>query len=149
MMKKKWMAAALSMMVAGGVVAGVTNHPAFAAAPQTAKTSIKQHVDKADQDGQDNDKEVADSVEQAQLAKKATITQQQSIDIATKQVAGSVLKSELEDENGAVVYSVTIKDNQGQEKEIHVDAKTGSIVKVENENQQNGHDTETNNDANG
>ena len=63
------MAAALSMMVAGGVVAGVTNHPAFAAAPQAAKTLIKQHVDKADQDEQDNDKEVADHVEQAQLAK--------------------------------------------------------------------------------
>lgn len=149
MMKKKWMAAALSMMVAGGVVAGVTSHPAFAAAPQAAKTLIKQHVDKADQDEQDNDEEVADNVEQAQLAKKATISQQQSIDIATKQVAGSVLKSELEDEDGLVVYSVTIKDNQGQEKEIHVDAKTGSIVKVENENQQNDHDTETNDDDNG
>ena len=78
-MKKKWMAAALSMMVAGGVVAGVANHPAFAAAPQAAKTLVKRHIDKADQEEQDNDKEVADSMEQAQLAKKATITQQQSI----------------------------------------------------------------------
>ena len=44
MMKKRWMAAALSMMIVGGAVAGVANHPVFAAAPQAAKTLIKQHI---------------------------------------------------------------------------------------------------------
>jgi uncharacterized membrane protein YkoI len=143
-MNKKWMAGVLSMMILGGAVAGAANHPAFAAAPKTAKKVIAQNVDKADQEQADNDREVADGVEKANLAKEAKITQQQSMDIATKEVAGTAVKAELEDEDGVVVYNVTIKDSKSQVNEVKVDAKTGSIIKVEHDN-----DTETNDDANG
>lgn len=146
-MNKKWMAGVLSAMILGSAIAGAVNHPAFAAAPEKAKKVIAQHINK-DQEQEDNDREVADSVKQANLAKMAKITQQQSIDIATKKVVGTIVKSELEDEDGVVVYNVKIKDNNGQENEVKVDAKTGSIVKVENDDQ-NDNDTETNDDANG
>ena len=85
---------------------------------------------------------MADSVEQANFAKVAKITSQQGIGIAMKEVAGTLVKSELEDEDGVVVYNVVIKDNKGKTSEVKVDAKTGSIVKVELDN-----DTETNDDA--
>lgn len=137
-MKKKWMAGVLSMMILGGVMAGLVNHPAFAA----EKTVIAQHIDKKDHEQKDNDGEVADSVEQANFAKVAKITSQQGIGIAMKEVAGTLVKSELEDEDGVVVYNVVIKDNKGKTSEVKVDAKTGSIVKVELDD-----DTETNDDA--
>lgn len=146
-MNKKWMAGALSMMILGGAMAGAVNHPAVAAVPETAKKVISQQAGKEDPE-RDNDREVADSVEQANLAKEAKITQQQSIDIATKEVAGTVVKSELEDEDGVVVYNVTIKDSKGQNNEVNVDAKTGAVVKTEQDNGQNDNDTETNDDAN-
>ena len=96
-MNKKWLAGALSMMILGGAVAGAVNHPAFAAAPNVAKKVIDQPVDNKDQEQKGNDSEVADSVEQANLAKEAKITQQQSIDIAVKKVAGTLVKSELDE----------------------------------------------------
>ncbi|XEQ93592.1 putative protein YkoJ [Sporomusa carbonis] len=148
-MNKKWMAGVLSAMILGGAVAGGVNHPAFAAAPEAAKKVIAQQIDKEDQEQKDNDREVADSVEQANLAKEAKLTQQQSVDIAMKRVNGTVVKTELEDEDGVVVYDVTIKDSKGQVSEVKVDAKTGSIVKVEHDDDQNDNDTETNDDANG
>lgn len=146
-MNKKWMAGVLSAMILGGAMAGAVNHPAFAAAPEAAKKVIAQHIDKDDQEQEDNDREVADSVEQANLAKKAKITQQQSIDIAMKQVTGTVAKTELEDEDGVVVYNVAIKDGNGQVNEVKVDAKTGSIVKVEHDDDQSDNDTETTDDV--
>lgn len=147
-MNKKWMAGILSAMILGGGVTGAVNHPAFAAAPKAAKKIISQHIDKKDQEQEDNDREVADNIEQANLAKVATITQKQSVEIATKQVNGNVVKTELEDEDGVVVYNVVIKDGNGQVSEVKVDAKSGSIVKVEHDDQ-NDNDTETNDDTNG
>jgi uncharacterized membrane protein YkoI len=143
-MNKKWMAGVLSMMILGGATVGAANHPAFAAAPEAVKKVISQHIDKEDQEQEDNDREVSDGAEQANLAKEAKITEQQGKDIATKKVAGTVVKSELEDEDGVVVYNVTIKDSKNQDNEVKVDAKTGSIIKVEHDD-----DTETNDDANG
>ncbi len=148
-MNKKWMAGVLSMMILGGAVAGAVNHPAFAAAPEAVKKVIAQHADKKDQEQDDNDREVKDSVEQAHLAKEAKITEQQSIDIATKEVAGTVVKSELEEEDGVVVYHVKIKDGKDQVNEVKVDAQTGSIIKVEHDDEHSNNDTETNDDVNG
>ena len=105
-MNQKLMAGVLSMMILVGAVTGAVNHPAFAAAPEAVKKVIAQHTDKQDQEQKDNDREVADDVEQANLVKEAKITPQQSIDIATKKVAGTVVKSELEDEDGVVAYNV-------------------------------------------
>ncbi|MBS4177841.1 PepSY domain-containing protein [Lederbergia citrea] len=92
-----------------------------------------------DQEG-DNDAEVSDEVEQAQLQKEAKITKEESISIAQGKIKGKATDVELEDENGVVVYGIEITDQQGQRHDVKIDAKTGKVLKVENG------DDETNDD---
>lgn len=80
---------------------------------------------------EDDDGEVSDKKEQQQLEKQATVTKEESIAIATKEVKGKVTGTELEDENGTVVYSVEITDDQGKKQEVNIDAKTGKVLKAE------------------
>jgi len=142
-MKKKFMPCVLSMIILTGTTVGLANHLVFAAVPETNYDKvIIQHLDKHTKEQKENDREVADIIEQANLANDAKITQQQSIYIATKEVAGTVLKSALEDEDGVVAYNVVIKDSNGQDNEVKVDAKTGSIIKIERDN-----NTQTNYDV--
>jgi len=69
--------------------------------------------------------------EQAELQKQARITKAQSIEIAQKQVNGTVQDVELGTEDGTVVYNVLIEDAKEQFMEVKVDAVTGSIIEVE------------------
>ena len=67
---------------------------------------------------------------QAQLRKEAKVTTAQARATALKEVPnGRVSKSELERENGKVVYSFDIKvpGKSGWE-EVNVDAETGTVV---------------------
>lgn len=54
--------------------------------------------------------------------------------IAAKQAAGKIESSELEKEDGKMIYSFDIRNRQGTITEVNVDAYTGAIVKVEEEN---------------
>ena len=54
--------------------------------------------------------------------------------IAAKKAAGKIESSELEKESGKWIYSFDIRNNKGTITEVHVDAYTGAIVKVEEEN---------------
>ncbi|WP_379148750.1 PepSY domain-containing protein [Paenibacillus sp. sgz500992] len=102
-----------------------------------------------DQEQSDGDGEVADAKEEADLLKQAKISKQQSITLAQGQVKGTVKQVELEDEDGAVVYSVEIISDSKLETEVKVDAITGKIIKVEKadasytDNNQQEQDTET------
>lgn len=138
MKNRKWLASALSIIILGGGAAGIAGNVVHAAVPGPVKQVVAKYTEPAEQD---KDQEVADDVEQAQLAQQATITKEQSIDIAMKQVAGSVIKAELEDEDAVVVYNAEIKDNQGIVNEVKVDAKNGKVLKVENDNNEK-HDQE-------
>lgn len=73
--------------------------------------------------------------EQAELQKQAKITKAQSIEIAQKQVNGTVQDVELGTEDGTVVYNVLIEDAKEQFMEVKVDAVTGSIIEVEESNE--------------
>lgn len=114
-MKKKFLVPALAAVVIGGGLAGSVLHtPAFAAnSDRTSKV------------------EVSDKQEQQQLEKEATITKEEAISAALKEVAGKAAKTELEDEDGVVVYGVEVTDNQGKKQDVKVDAKTGKVLKVE------------------
>src|SRR5690242_1919057 len=69
---------------------------------------------------------------QKQLRKEARITMQQARATALKEVPGKIKESELERENGQLVYSFDIRTKAGI-KEVQVDAITGKVVSVETE----------------
>ncbi|OAH57761.1 MULTISPECIES: PepSY domain-containing protein [Bacillaceae] len=111
-MKKKLLVPALAVTVLGSGIAGsVIDFSAFAS--DSTQT------------------EVSEKVEQKQLEKKTKLTKQESIDIALKEVQGSASDVELEDEDGVIIYSVEVTDDQGQKHEVAVDANTGKILKIE------------------
>jgi uncharacterized membrane protein YkoI len=95
-----------------------------------------------DQEQSDGDGEVADAKEAADLLKQAKISKEQSITLALTQVKGTVNQTELEVEDGTVVFSVEITNDKKEVTEVKVDAVTGKIVKVE---KADASDTEINN----
>ncbi|WP_066073778.1 PepSY domain-containing protein [Neobacillus soli] len=114
-MKKKFLVPALAVAVIGGGLAGsVLNTSVFAASSDSTSKV-----------------EVSDKQEQQKLEKEATITKEEAISAALKEVAGKATKTELEDEDGAVVYGIEVTDNQGKKQDVKVDAKTGKVLKVE------------------
>lgn len=69
------------------------------------------------------------------LAKQAKITMAQAREIARNKVpSGKIEDAELEKEHGKLVYSFDIRNEKGTITEVQIDAKTGSIVSVEEEN---------------
>jgi len=50
---------------------------------------------------------------------------------ALAKVPGTVLKTSLDNENGYLVYSVTIKDAAGKMSDVKIDAGTGLVLTVE------------------
>lgn len=61
------------------------------------------------------------------------ISVQQAIQIALGRVAGQVVHVDLDMENGILVYEVYIMTPQNRIYEIEINARTGRIVKVEEE----------------
>jgi uncharacterized membrane protein YkoI len=80
--------------------------------------------------------ETESSAAQARLAKKAKITMEQAREIALKRAPGTIESGELEREHGKLVYSFDIRNDKGTITEVQVNAKSGSIVSVEEENAQ-------------
>lgn len=75
---------------------------------------------------QDQGKEAA---ENAALAAKATVTEQEAIQIAQNANPGyTFVVDELGDENGVIVYELKGKDASGKVLEVHVDAGSGALI---------------------
>ncbi len=70
----------------------------------------------------------------AKLAKQAKITMEAAKATAMEKVPGTVEDGELEKEHGKLVYSFDIRNEKGTISEVWVDAKTGKVIKVEEEN---------------
>ena len=73
--------------------------------------------------------------EKQALAKAVKVNMADALAIATKQVSGTVLNAEVEDENGKVIYSFEILPTLDSKiiKEVNIDAATGAIVATEDE----------------
>lgn len=82
-------------------------------------------------DGEENDDNIAD------LQAKAKLTSDEAQAIALNEVPGTVNKSELEDEDGVVVYGFEIQTTNGVQ-DVKIDAATGKVVKVEADNEAEG-----------
>ena len=115
-----------------------------------AQTNPSDNKPKATDRQKDNDREDDDSPEmQAKLAKKAKISPEQARKIATDKVPGTIVEEELERENGKLVYSIEIRDANQKVFDVEVDARTGAIVNVEEEfeDEEDEDDTEESKDA--
>ena len=76
----------------------------------------------------------SDTDEDADLARLATISTDEAQAAAQSVVPGTVDKVELDNENGAVVYSVEISDGNGAHTDVKVDAGNGNVVHQDTDN---------------
>ncbi len=53
--------------------------------------------------------------------------------IASKEVPGDVIEVELEDERDALVYEIKILTSTGRVREVEIDARTGAVLKIEDD----------------
>ncbi|MFF2450834.1 PepSY domain-containing protein [Neobacillus sp. NPDC058068] len=119
-MNKKFLIPALAVSIIGGGIAGsLLNHTTFAASNTNAPVEKSQ------------EKEVSDASEQATLKKQAKITEADAIKIALAKVPGTNNGTELENEDGKVVYGVEVKDSKNNLSDVKVDAVTGTIIKID------------------
>ncbi len=89
----------------------------------------------------DDSQELPDSQESAQLNSLAKITKEQANQIALNNVQGTIKDSELENEDGSVVYNVdVVKDNV--ETEVKIDAGNGNVLSITKEDKDDGNDGE-------
>jgi uncharacterized membrane protein YkoI len=66
---------------------------------------------------------------------QATLSPDSAIAVALRQIPGATItKAELEEENGALIFSFDLQTaGKSGIDELHVDAKTGAILKTEHE----------------
>jgi len=79
--------------------------------------------------------------DEAQVAEMAKISMDSAMNEALKQVQGKVLKVELENENGFLVYGVEIAKPDHEIVDVKVDAGNGKILKIDQDNDE-GHERE-------
>ena len=80
--------------------------------------------------------------QQASLETKTKITTEQAKAVALGKVSGTVTSVQLEDEDGAPVYEVTVGTQ-----EVEVNALDGSIIKIEKADNENGsHESDNQNE---
>jgi uncharacterized membrane protein YkoI len=75
--------------------------------------------------------------EEAGFAEMAKISLDSAVNAALKAVPGKVLKAELGNENGYLVYGVEIVKTDHQIAEVKVDAGNGKVLKVETDQKDN------------
>jgi len=78
-----------------------------------------------------DDENASEADEAAALAPLATVTADEARDAALAAVPGTAGEVELDNENGAVVYSVEITDSSGSHIDLKVDAGNGAVLQRE------------------
>jgi uncharacterized membrane protein YkoI len=97
-----------------------------------AQEAAEKHKDKAKQktDDDDDESEASQKANQAKYAKEAKITMEEAKAIALKEKPGTITDQELEKEHGKLLYSFDIRDTSGKVFDVEIDAKTGKVLKV-------------------
>lgn len=85
--------------------------------------------------GEKEENEADEAAEEAQLQSLAKITKQQAIDAALKQVPGKLVKAELDNEDGNLVYSVEVKTPAGIS-DVKVDAGNAKVLFVDRDDEE-------------
>lgn len=85
----------------------------------------------SDDKGQGKKDKVKEAVEMAASAK---VTIDQAIKTASEKVSGKVIEAELEQKHNKLVWEVEIVTAENKVKEVHIDAETGVVIDVEEDN---------------
>lgn len=88
---------------------------------------VKQEAKKKYYEDKDGEHKKLTAIE---LAQEAKISPQQGIDIVSQQIQGSVVKVELEEEQGEAVYKIEVVDTDGYKHKAVVEASSGAILKI-------------------
>ncbi len=119
------------------LIAGTTTLAAPVAKSQTARQKSEKKESRRTQSNErreSKEKGENGSQDQSQLAREAKITMEQARTIALKRASGNIEGGELEREHGQLVYSFDIRNARGTITEVQVNAITGKIARVEQEN---------------
>lgn len=85
----------------------------------------------SDDKGQGKKDKVKEAIEMAASAK---VTIDQAIKTASEKVSGKVIEAELEQKHNKLVWEVEIVTAENKVKEVHIDAETGVVIDVEEDN---------------
>jgi uncharacterized membrane protein YkoI len=108
------------------------------------KSEAKDNDGEEADDNEPEESEADEQSEQAVLAGQAIVSKEQAQAVALQKFAGEVVKSELEDEDGKIVYGFEIRDGNGKVFDVKVDAKTGAFVKASaDDDEEQGETSET------
>jgi len=122
---------AMGVLTAGYLLGSVSLGGALAQTAPTTPTPAQAQNAPAAKESQ-GQSEGNDAAESAALASQAKITADQANAAALAQFAGgTVKKTELEDENGTIVYGVKLTDSAGKQHDVKVDATTGKVLQAE------------------
>jgi uncharacterized membrane protein YkoI len=125
---------ALGVLTAGYLLGSVSLGGVFAqTAPTRTPAAQSQTAPGTKEQGKANEQgEANEQAESAALASQAKITADQAKSTALGQFpGGTVKKTELDSENGTVVYSVELTDSAGKGQDVKVDATSGKVLATE------------------
>ncbi len=112
----------VALMVGIGIL--ILPEVSYAQATINSATSVQTECKLEKEDDDDDDK-----ADQAKLVKQAQITMEQARAAALGRVAGTVLKEEIEKENGRLPYTFDVcKD--GKLYDVEIDARTGAVLQA-------------------
>jgi uncharacterized membrane protein YkoI len=69
--------------------------------------------------------------QRATYASMAKITFQKAIDTALSRQSSRLLKAELQDEDGFLVYNIEVVTSDSKRYEVKVDARNGSVLRLD------------------
>lgn len=85
----------------------------------------------SDQKGKGKKDESRETVE---MAVKAKVTIDEAIKTASEKVPGKVVEAELEKKHNTLVWEVEVVTAENKVMEVHIDAESGAVIDVEEEN---------------
>ncbi|MEZ5425771.1 MAG: PepSY domain-containing protein [Pyrinomonadaceae bacterium] len=100
-------------------------------AQNTDKQKTEKKHDRDDDEKKEEAEEAKERKNQDKLMREASVTLEQARAAALERVQGKVLEEEIEKENGKLVWSFDIRDENGKAFDVKVDAKTGTVVAAE------------------
>jgi len=101
----------------------------FAGAATSVANAQNQDNKKVEKEKDDDDDD-ADEKLSPDEAKRAKISMEEARAIALKKVSGVILEEELEKEDGKLMYSFDIRDQNGKVFDVEIDAITGEVLQA-------------------
>ncbi|MCB1024764.1 MAG: PepSY domain-containing protein [Acidobacteria bacterium] len=97
----------------------------------------KPKAEKKQKQSNDDEENEPTAQEQKKLAKQAKIKKPAAQEIAIKRVPGEIIESEIEKENGKLIWSFDIRGKDGKIYDVEIDANSGKVLNVEEDDEEN------------